>query len=96
MITEKQAKIMAQQYCEENQANLFIYHGFVAGVDAALNILLPEINAKRAENTSLNLENAAIAGERDLALMEIGMAIADMENGAQKNALERLKKLLEK
>lgn len=108
MITKEQIENAANDaYGRYSEAET---SGFIVGAEWAaeqmqaeverLNSLLigsaNEAGRLSAENARLNLENAAIAGERDAALMEVGMAIADMENGAQKTALERLKKLLEK
>lgn len=90
MITKEQIKKAASKYAKGNAPTAdqpFCATDFRAGARWA-------IEQMQAENTRLNLENAAIAGERDAALREVGMAIADMENGAQKTALERLKKLI--
>lgn len=57
------AEHMAKEYCTENNGTALEYAAFVAGVEAAIDALLQEINAKKAENALLKLENALIQAQ---------------------------------
>lgn len=104
MITKEEIKKAASKYAKGNAPTAdqpFCAIDFRAGARWA-------IEQMQAENERLNLKNAAIAGERDAAILEAGQisgryghfwmeadaAIRDIEAGNIAGALDRLKKLI--